>query len=665
VALTPRMPAEAAGRAATLIIDGRERVLADGEPVLLPARPGARIAIGLPLDDPLSLEPPSVGFADPATLPDRCLLRPEIGDFLPGPPDADGAPVGVAGVELTLIPAKRAPRLALSPQGLVIRSGESLRQEMILANESLSPLPVELRYLPDPARFASGNAEAVGCDRRLADGTLCWLRTLPAAAWEPGGAVIPSTLTVTLELTALPLPADAGFADARDAWQLRWSGQSRRGVWSAQIVAPRIQASLSADVEQARPGERIRFSARLINRGGAGKRVIFSTVLPGGFRYQPTRDEPAPEIVGDMLLWTLDAPAADRAEAGGQPTPAEAELRYTLLMEDDALGENQGWRAMDFIGWLDGARLAPARVTLLAPRIRARQELSAAEALAGDTITLRTVFENAGGADGLVVWTQALPDGLTYVPEPENRLPPTIDAQGRLVWRVEVPASAQASGGIAGPGVAERTLTLRLGETPGGEHAGGRWPLPLTATVDLQSLPALTLDALCPDVTVQALAERAEVAPGGLCVITLRATNRGPAGAALTLEAEIPDGFEPTADTAALPGPKAVRKGRTLAWKLEVPAAQAERAAVVEVRYPLRAAPLAQGERARSVLHGARFSVAGGPAREALSTRVEVVRQGVFAALPDGFWIFAPLTVLLLGVAAVFVLLLRRGRDEG
>ncbi len=538
-----------------------------------------------------------------------------------------------------------------------------MRQEITLTNEALVPQKVEVRYLPDGARFALAEEEE-SFDECLTDGTLRWVRTLPAATKDAKGALAPASLELSLALKALPLPPEAGFADARDQWQLHWLGTVKRGAWQAVIVTPRIQTTWETSAETARAGDLVEFFARMENKGGAGERIGFSLQLPKGFRYPPEQmGVPAPQATGDMLLWEVQVPPGKR-EAEGKVVPGKAELRFVLRMEEDALAEDEGWRTQAFAGWAGGERLAPVAVTLQAARIHARQEISVTEAVAGEEIVLRTFFENAGGAEGTAVWTQTLPDGLVYVPEADKAQAPETDAQGRLVYTVEVPAAPQAQGGLAGPSVVERALRLRLTEEAAEECVGGRRQLKFPATVGLQALPAQTLTALCPDVTVQALAERAEVTPGSLCVITLRATNRGPAGAPVALEVEIPEGFTLATQPRSTASPQPEQAGRSLRWNFDIPAATPGDPAVVEVVYPLRAEPLARDQKTREVIHGARFAVADGVLHEALTAKVEVARRGLFDVSGTEWWVMGPLAMLFVGVIVVFILLMRERKKD-
>ncbi|MCL2812166.1 MAG: hypothetical protein FWD25_09825 [Clostridia bacterium] len=615
-----------------LLIGGDLIEVQPDTPLRLDVRPGEALTVSLPTGVPLGMEI-EADFA--RRIANGYVLEPHDN----------------ARVELTLAPLERGPGIRLSAQNQILQAGDKVRQEIVLTNSALIPRQVELRYLPDAVRFALNDAEAAGYHHRLADGTLCWRLTLPAATWEGRGRAEPSTTVVSFDRTVLPLPLDQGFADIGEAWMLLWDGLNRSGQWRAQVVAPIVDATLAADRNSARAGDLIRFALRITNSGGAAKPLVISVTLPKGFRYEPEGSGIAPEEVGGVLLWRVDVSAAHR-DPDGRVLPGELELHYALRMETDALNETEGLREQAFSGWVNGKKLDPAWVTLTAPLISARQSLSAQRAAVGEVVTLRMVFENGGGAEGTARWMQVLPEGLVYLPEPGENLP-DIDEQGRLMWEVDVPA--------AGLGVIEREIRLQVADLALVNRRGGQRGLFLRASVNGRALPLQTLNIICPDITVRVFAERAALTPGALCVMKLQVTNRGGAGAPVILEIEIPDGF---AEASATIPSGARREGRKLSWRLEAPPADASGPAIIEVTYPLHAEALPRNLDSHVVTHDAVYTVAQGMPQKAISARTEIGRPRPLSLFSEDGVLIAVASVLLLGTVAVFLLLLLRREPE-
>ena len=647
VTLGPRYVVELTARVQGFELDAIE-LLIRGEveliqvrpqaPLRLEVRPGEAVTVSVPAGAPLGLEV-EAGFA--RRTGNGYVLEPLPSDF---------AADDTVRVGLLLAPLERPPGIRLPSQHQVVQAGEKIRQEIVLTNPALTPRQVEVRYLPDAARFALDDAEAAGYDQRLADGTLCWALTLPAAAWDGRGRAEASSAVIAFDRTVLPLPAGEGFADASEAWQLLWGNGRRSGQWRAQVVAPIVEAALTANRDSAQAGDLIHFTLRITNGGGAAKSLVISATVPKGFQFEPQGHGMTPEEIGGVLLWRADAPAALRS-ADGPVTPGELTLCYALRMEPNALNENEGLRSQDFSGWVDGKRLEPVRIVLAAPLISARQSLSAQRAEVGEEVVLRTVFENRGGAPGSVSWAQALPEGLVFLPQ-TGESAPEIDERGRLVWEVEAPT---------GPGVIERELRLQVADSALVNRRGGLRGLFLRASVDGKALPVQTLNIICPDITVRVLAERPVLATGALCVMKLQVTNRGAAAAPVVLEITIPEGF--TEASAAIPS-GARRVNRTLSWHLKTPPADDSGPAVVEVTYPLRAEALPRNLEKKTVAHDAVYTVAQGTAQRAVSAKTEIGRPRPLSLFSEDGVLIAVASVMLLGTVAVFLLLLLRREPE-
>ncbi len=687
--IVPRAPGLALNHVVTLLANGTPLDIYPDIPFTVEVIPGVAMRLELPSGVPLCWDAPSTAFASLDEDCRGCTLRLTQQEFAPEESTSGGGAVFTAHLELFLTAEARAPGIRLPAQGGTLQAGESFRHEITFTNSALAPQEVELRYLPDEVRFALENAPNAGYDYRLPDGTLCWLLTLPAATWDAQGKVIPGEQTIAFDRIALPLPADLGFARASEGWQLLWRGTSRNGYWRAEVVAPRIQADLSADAETACVGDLLTFTVRLTNQGGAEKRLIISTVLPRGFRFQPggvirsggavqpggaalpgeTGESDgsgqsvggivaAPEVVGDMLLWKLGVPAARRGY-GGDAEPAKVELQYALRVEDNALDESEGFRLMDFGGWVDGAKLPPVQIMLLAARIAVKQSLSTQSAGSGEIVTLRTVFENHGGAAGKVIWAQTLPEGLTYLPGASDALDPPKQEKGQLVWEVEVPPAELVGGALSRPGVTERAVQLQVAESAAEDTPGGLRTLLIPAMVGDDALPVQSLDILCPDLTVQMLAERATLAPGSLCLMKLQVSNLGPAGAQVVLEADMPEGFAAAEYKRKAREPEPTLEGRTLRWTLDVPPAQEGKPSVIEVVYPLSVGPLEEDEERRTVVHSARYAIAQGQPRSAAAEIV--ISEKVPLDLHTGeVWMLAAVTASLLCALVVFLLVVVR-----
>lgn len=659
--LTPRADVLPLGQALTLEIDGAQIQVRNGEALALPFDPGDSIALSLPQDTPFQVAS-SADFAQARGLRNGYTLTLAAERFEPASPDSKGAPRAVAEISLKLEPIAQLPEINLiTPEG-PLEVGRAVQQTLLLTNRSLLPQEVEVRYRPDSARFLLPSLQAAQSEELLADGTMCWTRTLPAASWTEKGGLVPSELRLPFALTVQPLPTDApGFADASSTYSLRWQNITAEHTWRAEIVAPRVYAQLSADTGRIAVGESVNMTVQLTNQGGAAKRVIVSTVLPSGFRYRPIEGAQQPEFSGDMLLWQVDLPAAERPDAGKATVPVQRALTYSLQIESAAMDDAKGWRRVALHGWVDGVRMPSLPIELVSPQIIATQTLSAPEATAGDVLTLHTVFENIGGAEGIVPWILTLPEGVEYLPpqQGEDPFPPSTDANGRLHWEVAVPPAADETDAESHPGVFEHSIQVVLGDALAGDQTGGRRTLHWGASVGQETLPEQTLDVLCPDVSVQVIAEKPVISPGATCLMTLRVRNSGLADAPVTVEAVIPEGFSLAKGDATGQSGMVVR-GRTLSWQFELPAAHAGEPATVDLHYPLQANALPSGVRESTMTQSALYTTGDAEPREAVSTSLRVERDGLFDLDASDLWAIIPLAVLMVAVIVVFILLLRK-----
>ncbi|MCL2545263.1 MAG: hypothetical protein FWE77_05020 [Clostridia bacterium] len=354
------------------------------------------------------------------------------------------------------------------------------------------------------------------------------------------------------------------------------------------------------------------------------------------------RGRAAASIAALLLLFAAgEASASASGGTGPRPLPELAARAPGVRLAVSLAHVFESGRSL-----LEGAS-GRWRAGLEPPRITAEQSLPGLPAAAGEVVTLRTVFENHGGRAGVARWVQEVPAGFEHLPQAgESAF--DVDGRGRLVWAVEVPPR---------PGIAEREIRLRVADSALANRRGGLRTLFLRATVNGEALPVQTLDILCPDITVRVLAERAELAPGALCVMKLQITNRSATGAPLLLEADIPHGFAEA--SAALPT-GARRAGRRLSWQVEAPPADASGPSVVEVAYPLRVEALPAGVQRRAVAHTAGYTVAGGAPQRAVSAKTVVSHPRPLALFSAEGVLIAVAGVLFLGTMAVFLLILLR-----
>ncbi len=616
----------------TLLTGAGEISVAPGEIAQLPIAPVGRLTLALPEAYPLAID--SVRWADEEQVvtDGRCAIAVAPDAFFV---DATDALLKTAALDVSLTPLPLPPSMDILPADQPVAVGQQIRRVLRVVNPALMEQQVALEYKPDPLRWlVEPLGEAEPTDVRE-DGTLCWERTLPAATWQDNGQVVPAVLEIPLVLTALPLPEGMGFAEATQQWGVgEVHGEERIA-----LVAPVLSAAWAMDNNTLAEGQTAEVTLCVTNTGGAAGQANIALTLPEGVRLA---DVPPHETV-----WQVDVPA------GAPHAPVKIERRFVLEMQPDALDARTGYRAERLVGEVNARPLPALNVALTAARLAATRSFSTVAVAPNEAFFVRWRIVNTGAAPGEVVLVQQMPRGVGLFEASGEANAPERRDDGALVWRVTVPPM-QPEG--TAPGELVLSARLHLAATQLREHASGRWPLNMPATLNGQPQTVQSILALAADVAVSVAVEPVSLRPGRHCEVKISLRNDGAVAAPVTVETNIPAGFALVSGDA---GGTPTLDGQTLRWVTELAADQAH-----TIVYRLRAGALNTGEMEREDAHAVRVAVAQGAPREAAITWTRTLRPSLWEMLVMDGWIALPLVVLCAATGVLCFVLMRKRREN-